>query len=133
MVQGMGQDLHVLDYPRLHYHWFRGALLKLLIVPALLLAMLGLLACSSEDRPAYEADENIAVVSPVSEVAEPNTSSTAQGQPIPVEKVVTEKEPTPQPSEAESEPHPTETPTAPPPSTPPLGSIGSFLIGRGAL
>ena len=102
-------------------------MLKLLIVPALLLAMLGLLACSSEDRPAYEADENIAVASPVNEIAEPNTLSSAQDQPIPVEKVGMENEPTPQPSEADFEPQPMETPAAPPSPTPPLAASGRSL------
>ena len=101
--------------------------MKLLILPALLLAMLGLLACSSENGPAYEEDESIAVVSPVSEAAEPNTSSTAQDQPTPVEKVGKENEPTPQPSEADFEPHPTEAPTAPPSPTPPLAASDRSL------
>ena len=101
--------------------------MKLLIAPVLLLAMLGLLACSSEDRSAYEGDENIVVVSPVNEVAEPNTYSTAQDQPTPVEKVVMENEPTPQPPEAEFEPHPTEAPTAPPSPTPPLAASDNSL------
>ena len=101
--------------------------MKHLIVPVLLLAMLGLLACSSEDRSAYEGDENIVVVSPVNEVAEPNTYSTVQDQPTPVEKVVMENEPTPQPPEAEFEPHPTEAPTAAPSPTPPLAASDSSL------
>ena len=98
--------------------------MKLLIVPALLLAMLGLLACGSDDMPSHEGDENIAVVSPVSETAEPNTYSTAQDQPTPVGKVGIVNEPTPQPSEADHELQPTEAPAAPPSPTPPLVSIG---------
>ena len=101
--------------------------MKLLILPALLLAMLGLLACSSENGPSYEGDENIAVVSPVSETAEPNTYSTAQDQPTPVGKVGIVNEPTPQPSEADHEPHPTEAPTAPPSPTPPLAASDNSL------
>ena len=101
--------------------------MKLLISSVLLLALFGLLTCSSENGPAYEGDENIAVVSPVNEAAEPNTSSTVQDQPTPVEKDDTEKEPTPQPSEAEFEPHPAEAPTAPPSPSPPLGASDSSL------
>ena len=101
--------------------------MKLLIFPALLLAMLGLLACGSDDRPAYEEDESIAVVSPVSEAAEPNTYSTAQDQSTPVGKVGIINEPTPQPSEADHEPQPTETPAAPPSPTPPLAASDRSL------
>ena len=101
--------------------------MKLLIVPALLLAMLALPACSSEDGPAYEGNESIAVVSPESETAEPKTSSSVQDQPTPVETAGMENEPTPQPSEADHEPHPTETPTVPPSPTPPLAASDSPL------
>ena len=101
--------------------------MKLLIVPALLLAMLALPACSSEDGPAYEGNESIAVVSPESETAEPKTSSSVQDQPTPVETAGMENEPTPQPSEANHEPHPTETPTVPPSPTPPLAASDSPL------
>ena len=101
--------------------------MKLLIAPVLLLAMLGLLACSSENGPSYEGEENIAVVSPVSETAEPNTYSTAQDQPTLAETAGMENEPTPQPSEADHEPQPTEAPTAPPSPTPPLAASDNSL------
>ena len=101
--------------------------MKHLIAPVLLPALFGLLACSSENGPAYEGNERIAVVSPVSETAEPNTHSMVQDQPTPVEKVGMINEPTPQPSGEDYELHPTETPAAPPSPTPPLAASDSPL------
>ena len=94
--------------------------MKHLIVPVLVLALLGLPACSSENSPAYEEDENVAVVPPVGETAEASTNSAVHDKPTSVETAGIVNELTPQPPREDPEPQPTETPSFPPSPTPPL-------------
>ena len=103
----------------------RGESLKHLIVPVLVLALLALPACSSENGSVYEADGIVAVVPPVSETVEPSTNSVVQDKPTSVETAGIVNEVTPQPPR--EEPQPTETPTAPPSPSPPLAASDNTL------